>query len=397
MPVHESAAAPAVRGGHRTADAADPEVLRRQVVLDRLADAVTEVPEHQRATIPGYAGHAVDPRQGRLTLYWHGVVPDRVTDLLTRTPPGITTTVRQAPYTLGQLRAARDRLVAAAVRGEAGAVWSSTGPAADGTGLVVGYAPDPVRRDGARAREEVAVRAAELAGVPVEATPAAALTATATRHSDASPWSAGAELTSPTNAFCTSGFGAWRGKVAVLLTAAHCGTSGTYKTGTGAVIGPVATSDAGLDVTVINISGTPSGRFYDGALNNSSGSRRTFGAGRNNVGDLVCTSGAMSGSHCALKITRTDFSASIDGVWHSDLDNAVRTDDSTVTVAQGDSGGPVFASVTGGDDMQARGIMAAGGGNKVVCGETPGPTTCYDTVAFTPIGPIIDKFTLSIA
>ncbi|MEV7189373.1 hypothetical protein [Kitasatospora sp. NPDC093102] len=393
-----AATAPPALGTHRTVGVVAPEVLWRQVVLDRLADAALGVPEHRRAQVPGYAGHVVDPQEGRLTLYWHGDVPERVTDLLAHTPPGVTATVRRAPYTLRQLREARDRLVAAAVRGDAGAVWNSAGPTADGTGLVVGYTPGTARRDGVRAREQVAARAAELAGVPVDAAPAAAPTATATRHSDANPWSAGAELTSPANAFCSSGFGAWRGKTAVLLTAAHCGTSGTYKTGAGAVIGSVSDADTALDVAVINVNGTPSGRFYDGAWNNASGySKRTFGAGHNNVGGLVCDSGAMSGVHCGLKITKTEYAANVEGTWHTDMDIAERTDDSTIAVAQGDSGGPVFASINGGEDMQARGIAVAGGGNKIVCGDTAIRTTCYDTLLYTPISPVVDKFGLSIA
>ncbi|MFJ5122348.1 hypothetical protein [Kitasatospora sp. NPDC088548] len=244
-------------------------------------------------------------------------------------------------------------------------------------------------------------RAVEIGGVPVSAVPAVVPQATATRHSDANPWSAGAELTTPGNRFCTSGFGGWRGNVAVLLTAAHCGTSGTYTTGTGAVIGSASDSDAGLDITVISLGGTPSGQFFDGAWNNGSGYRkRVFGAGRNNVGDLVCNSGAMSGVHCGLKITATDYGTNINGVWHTDLDNAVRTDDSTVTVAQGDCGGPVVASVNGGEDIQARGIISAGGGDPVICGgvsDVVTSTSCFDTVMFVPIGPVITKFGISLA
>ncbi|MFH8385481.1 S1 family peptidase [Kitasatospora sp. NPDC018058] len=397
VPAH-AASTPTARGVHRPDGVVDPEVLRRQATLDRLVEAITGVPEQHRATVPGYAGHTIDPQQGLLTLYWHGDVPERITGLLAHTPPGITATVLQAPYTLRQLREARDRLVEAAVRGDAGAVWNAAGPAADGTGLIVNYTPDSARRHRVLTGEQVAAHAAELAGVPVDAGPAAAPTATATRHSDASPWSAGAELTAPGNAFCTSGFGAWRGKTAVLLTAAHCGTSGTYRTGTGAEIGKAADADTGLDITVINIHGTPSGRFYDGAWDNGSGySKRVFGAGHNSVGGLVCDSGAMSGVHCGLKITKTDFAANVDDVWHTDMDSAVRTDDKTISVAQGDSGGPVFASINGGEDMQARGIMVAGSGNKVVCGPVADRTTCYDTVLFTPIAPVIDKFGLSIA
>ncbi|MFI9163129.1 hypothetical protein [Kitasatospora aureofaciens] len=373
-------------------------MLDRQRALEQLADAVTGVPEHRRATVPGYAGHTIDPERGILTLFWHGDVPERVSGLLEHPPAGVTARVRQAPYTLRHLREARDRLVAAAARGEADAVWNGAGPAADGTGLNVTYTPDTTGRRRAPTGERIAAHAAEVAGVPVTAAPAATPAATATRHSDASPWSAGAELTAPGNAFCTSGFGAWRDKTPVLLTAAHCGTSGTYKTGTGTTIGTAAVSDTGLDITIINTDGTPSGRFYDGTWDNASGySKRVIGAGHNSVGGLVCGSGAMSGVHCDLKVTKTDYAASVEGTWHKDMDVAERTDSGTIAVAQGDSGGPTFASINGGEDMQARGIIVAGGGQKVVCSPTAARTTCYDTVLYTPISPIIDKFGLSIA
>ncbi|MER7848378.1 hypothetical protein ABTZ03_31080 [Kitasatospora sp. NPDC096077] len=393
--VNPAAAEP---GTASSAAAKGRDVLQRQEALERLADAVTGVPEHLRASVAGYAGHTIDPQRGSLTLFWNGDVPQRVTDVLERTPVGIAATVRQAPYALGRLREARDRLIAAAQRGEDGAVWNAAGPAPDGTGLTVTYTLDTAGPRRTPDSGQVAARAAELAGVPVHASPAAAPAAAATRHSDANPWSAGAELITPGSAFCSSGFGAWRDKTAVLLTAAHCGTSGVFKTGTGTEIGSAADADTGLDVTVINVHGTPSGRFYDGAWDNGAGySKRVFGAGHNSVGGLVCDSGAMSGVHCGLKITQTEYAANIEGTWHKDMDVAERTDGSTIAVAQGDSGGPVFASINGGEDMQARGIIVAGGGQKAVCTPVAARTTCYDTLLYTPISPIVDRFGLSIA
>ncbi|MER8103264.1 hypothetical protein [Kitasatospora sp. NPDC094016] len=171
------------------------EVVQRQEALDRLADQITAaVPENRRADIPGYAGLTVDPEQGLLTVYWHGDVPERVTRLIAHPPAGITAQVRPAPYTLGRLRAARDRLVAAATAGEPGADWNSAAPVPDGTGLAVTYAPAvgaaAVRTPGGAAeRERVAARAADLAGLPVAAMPAVTPQATGTRHNDASPWS----------------------------------------------------------------------------------------------------------------------------------------------------------------------------------------------------------------
>ncbi|MFF2078371.1 hypothetical protein ACFVXG_26895 [Kitasatospora sp. NPDC058162] len=106
----------------------------------------------------------------------------------------------------------------------------------------------------------------------------------------------------------------------------------------------------------------------------------------------------MSGVHCGLKATQTEFATSVEGTWHTDLDVAERTDGNTIAVAQGDSGGPVFASVTGGEDMQARGVIVAGGGQKVICSPVAnGRPYCYDTLLYTPISPVIDKFGLSLA
>ncbi|MFB8174271.1 S1 family peptidase [Kitasatospora purpeofusca] len=397
LPTVPADAGDSVRAVHG-ADGPAAGVLARQEVLDRLADEITRVPEHERSLVPGYAGHTVDPQRGHLDLYWHGTLPDHVTDVLAAAPTGITTSVHQAPYTLRELRAGRDRLVDAAVRGEEGAVWTSAGPLADGSALTVGYTPDAARRHGDATAAEVSARAAAIAGVPITAVATAASTATATRHSDASPWSAGAELTTPGNGWCTSGFGGWRGTTAVLLTASHCGTSGTYRTGAGAVVGTATDSDTGLDTTVISVNGTPSGKYFDGGWDNGSGyAKRVVGAGRNNVGDLVCASGAMSGIHCSLRITATDVAAEVNGQWRTDLDTATRTDDSTVAVAKGDSGGPVVASVNGGADMQARGIISAGTGNPVVCGSVAAPTTCWDSLRFVPIAPIVSKFGLSLA
>ncbi|MFB8243022.1 hypothetical protein ACFC58_41445 [Kitasatospora purpeofusca] len=99
----------------------------------------------------------------------------------------------------------------------------------------------------------------------------------------------------------------------------------------------------------------------------------------------------------ALRITATDVAAEVNGQWRTDLDTATRTDDSTVAVAKGDSDGPVVASVNGGADMQARGIISAGTGNPVVCGSVAAQTTCWDSLRFVPIAPIVSKFGLSLA
>ncbi|MEE1823251.1 hypothetical protein PUR61_13780 [Streptomyces sp. BE20] len=96
----------------------------------------------------------------------------------------------------------------------------------------------------------------------------------------------------------------------MLLTASHCGTSA----GAGAVVGTAADSDTGLDTTVINVNGSPSGKYFDSGWDNETGyAKRVVGAGRSNVGDMVCASGAMSSIHCSLKITTADAAAEVNG------------------------------------------------------------------------------------
>ncbi|MFJ4188220.1 hypothetical protein [Kitasatospora sp. NPDC089509] len=62
-----------------------------------------------------------------------------------------------------------------------------------------------------------------------------------------------------------------------------------------------------------------------------------------------------------------------------------------------ESGGPVFASVNGGEDMKTRGIVLTGDSQMAVCSPVAARTTCYDTLLHTPISPIVDRFGLSIA
>ncbi|MEV7028536.1 hypothetical protein [Kitasatospora sp. NPDC093558] len=108
------------------------------------------------------------------------------------------------------------------------------------------------------------------------------------------------------NDVCSSGVPGWVNRKRVLLTAAHCG-GGRYYNGTGAYIGDLYAIGDGLDVGMIAINGNGGGRFYDGAWSDGSGSsRRTYGAGRNNVGDLICLSGAQSGWKCDVEVRKVD-------------------------------------------------------------------------------------------
>ncbi|GAA1244662.1 hypothetical protein GCM10009665_39410 [Kitasatospora nipponensis] len=113
----------------------------------------------------------------------------------------------------------------------------------------------PAQRITAVSPADFVTRAQALAGVPVQASPAPESADTYGRDDDSSPFWAGAELLTPNNSFCSSGFaGSYAGN-AVVLTASHCGTSGTFTTGTNSVEGWAGDSNLGYDTTFVNLNG----------------------------------------------------------------------------------------------------------------------------------------------
>ncbi|MFF2619724.1 hypothetical protein [Kitasatospora sp. NPDC058046] len=95
------------------------------------------------------------------------------------------------------------------------------------------------------------------AGIPVHARTGSPETPTqGSRTTDAPPWYAGADLTLADNSRCSTGIPGWVSHKRVLLTAAHCQTSGHVYNGQ-RVVGEVTAHDTGLDVAVITTDQTP--------------------------------------------------------------------------------------------------------------------------------------------
>ncbi|MFD9123420.1 hypothetical protein [Kitasatospora sp. NPDC059571] len=158
------------------------------------------------------------------------------------------------------------------------------------------------------------------------------------------------------------------------------------------------------DTTFVNLNGSAGTQFYDGAWNDPNGYHKHVASwGLNHDGDYVCTSGAMSGIHCNLKVKYAGVDISIGGIVRHNVVEAFRTDSSTIAVAQGDSGGPVVTSTDGtwGSEMQARGLISGGDGEWVVCPTwgvgTAGQTACYSGVACIGMSAIVNTlgFTLN--
>ncbi|MGK4580273.1 hypothetical protein [Kitasatospora sp. HPMI-4] len=393
----------------------DRATLHRQYQLDALADRITGKSSTEAEHTGGYAGAVVEARDGVLALYWKGAVSQNVKDVQkAAAAQGLKVTVRQSRYSAQELEGARRRLESA-VKGkdtaaEPVAAWNSIAVLSDGSGLYISYntptsrtlsngrSTVPPQRVTTVSAKDFATRAQALAGVPVQAAEGPEGADTFGRHDDSSPFWAGAELSTPGNAFCTTGFAGSHGGSDVVLTASHCGTSGTFTTGTGNVEGWAQSSNTGLDTTFIQVNGSSGNQYYDGAWNNPNGYHKHVASwDLNHDGDYVCTSGAMSGVKCNILVKYAGVDSNIGGITRHNVVQAMRTDTSTHASANGDSGGPVVTSSDGtyGNDMQARGLISGSWGQVVVC-PTWGvgiamETTCYEGVQFIGMSAIVNQ------
>ncbi|MFG2822081.1 hypothetical protein ACGFX4_21965 [Kitasatospora sp. NPDC048365] len=393
----------------RTADTAPhngpgPEVLRRQAGLDRLADLIEAgithgESHHDRGS--GFAGSLVDADAGRLTVYWKGDVPGRVRAAAKTAPKGLKVEFKSAPYSAAELEAARDRLSAA---GATSAPLTSVATLPTGAGLDVTYAPAAGSSLSAAAENSsgIVAEVERVAQVPITASVARDADALS-RHDDWSPWFAGAELNTPSHSFCSSGFAGWKGGRQVLLTASHCGTSGTFADGTGEVVGWATDYSLNYDTTFIELNGDGGNGYYDGRWDDTNGYYKHVSSwGLSRAGDYVCTSGAMSGVKCNIKVKYAGVESVIGGIKRYNVVQAMRTDTSTHAAAQGDSGGPVVTSADGtyGFDMQARGVISGSWGGVVVCPlfgvDIAGETTCYEGVQYIGLYYLVNNLGFSV-
>ncbi|MFB7128406.1 hypothetical protein [Kitasatospora sp. NPDC056273] len=377
---------------------------KAQQLLHHMTDPVQEWVESRDPAAAGYAGTVIDAANQHADIYWKGETPAQVRSLLDANAadvgPGYTVDVHPSPYSRAEMRAAIDRFTAAVARD----AWTSIGPQEDGTAIAITYAPAPAKQltGGDATVQAYSSRAAEIAGMPVtagvEETPVAL---SGNRHSDSAPYYAGAEVNTGKASFCSTAFSGWKGGTKVVLTAAHCG-GGRYYNGTGSYIGDLAAVGNGLDVGMIAVNGNGGGRFYDGSWSDNGGSsRHTYGAGRNNVGDLICLSGAQSGWRCDVQVKRVDVETTNDeGTKIKPVDIAEsKGGDRRAVAAKGDSGGPALANPSGPNgDMEARGVIVAAR-SEVACppGSTAHQTTCYAQVLYVPMTPVVNQMGFSIS
>jgi hypothetical protein len=217
-------------------------------------------------------------------------------------------------------------------------------PSPTGDGLVVSVAGD----------EEFgrALPAVRSASVPVVIEPFEYPVLVADRQHDASPYQGGAfyHWPLPDNyiGLCSTGFAVAVGNEKKMLSAGHCGEDGTtVYAGNGSGAAPVMGTLSGTDKThdTLLIDTPSNGAVYYGPYTSAT-TKPILGVIGIYKDTLVCTSGAMTGQHCQLRIVLTNkmINVTVDGVSYT-ITELVQADHDLkqAAVGEGDSGGPVVA------------------------------------------------------
>ncbi|MCW7944071.1 hypothetical protein AAW14_19025 [Streptomyces hygroscopicus] len=387
----DSEAVKAAPAGAQARQVTDPRLAateKKQETLDKIAGQITEgLSEADRARIPGFTDIEVDPVRNSLRLHWKGTPPQRVQRILARLPKGVTASVLPARYSKSELHAARNKLLHGGKPADLRIASTATpiritsiGPAVDGSGLEIGYDEDrgadkrdhadPLARITRQGRSnEVKAVIERAAGVSTAVVYKPLSVDLASRQQDSSPWAGGSALRNPGNGICSGSFSVKNARGQYMLsTAYHCnGRSGLWRTYRGgATVGSTDASQTSGPDDALGISvpsGQARGALYDGPASETDGySKPVTGWGHNNVGDYVCTDGANSGVHCAVQIAKTDIGVTgANGIYRPATDLAYATSRTSdgIAAANGDSGGPVFASVANYTADEARGMITA--------------------------------------
>lgn len=408
---------PASAADSRDPDTSHQVILRNQDHLIRVTDEIDRVTDRYgtgtAAPIDGaesrFTAVVIDPVENLIDLYWSGDIPPTVQEILSRYPE-VHVRTHRTRYSLNELTAAQLRVVAAA---EAGALATSgidvrvVAAASTWDGLEVVVASRADARAVGTGDQESARTLSEVSGVQVaiNASQSAVPVSAASRQADVSPWYGGAAI-HLSGTVCTSGFGVTKDstKEKYIITAQHClpaGSSGTVKTPTGATLGSWSSSPArnapSLDATLVRpASQSVSNRIYTGAYNSST-SGALAGAATTVLGSYVCTSGAKSGEHCLLKVTgKNVYALSPMGVTFGTHAVASTQVAGVAAAAQGDSGGPVYRSMSG--EKYGVGIINSISGLYSCSGSwlKGGTGNCGSSVIFASLPTILKHFSVRL-
>ena len=383
-------AGPAAAGSTAAGGSAVGEdVMDVQMRLIAAADRIRP----SMAGTTGLAGITVEAEAGELRIYWKGDLPEPVRDTIDRERRTVAVSVLPARFSQGELEAAAPAILAEnAVTGVA--------PLPDGSALLVS-----VHDDEPSAR---ALPAIQNATVPIVIDPFMRPMVAAGRQQDTSPYSGGStfHFPRPNNEIgvCTTGFAVQVAAVRKMLSAGHCRDDGdtVYEgngTGPANAMGTISGKDATYDTLLIEADST--GAVYFGPYSSMS-SKPIQTVINNYPHTLVCTSGAVTGQHCDIRIVAVNQTIKLDNV--TIMKGLVRGEHRTHDVAAGlgDSGGPVVAQETIPADfllvypLGTISVIAGGGAKVDNCGPTLMDTECSWMVFYADINLALARYSATI-
>jgi hypothetical protein len=379
-----------------------------QAQLDGIVSDVSAQASFESA--PGFASLVVHQQANDITLYWHGSMPAAVRAAVSRQPRIV---VKSAPFTKHALDNERGLIFSQqahrSTKLSRRVQVTESGPAADARYLLVGVSGSLklARTLPAIANSKVTVHLYHAAdAVPLS------------RWNEGIPFKGGGWIANKTTGTaCTSAFPAHfanDSSVNFMLTASHCVKTpvseqawyaGAGNGSLGLQMGvdwSVTPTNDGASIHLGAAFGTANGGgahaiFTGGANKTVAGSStettsQVTGSGGNSNGDILCVSGSYSGAVCNNKVISNDWGWTLPaGLTHG---SKVTQQSGKGAVGEGDSGGPVYMTVSGG--VQARGIVSAGdpGQNGTCQGAQTG--TCYSTWYFGNINPILAALNMAV-
>lgn len=342
----------------------------------------------------GFGKVVLDFDNQQVRLYWKGAPPPDVFSRLGTQPNGVELVLEPAVYSDVDLLVAGGRILDAGrlpgglrIQGVA-RTPSMSGLIAEVT--LADLAARSAGSDQSPRRALLEVDLSSIAGVPVDVVEGAPAVPT-TRQNDSPPWQGGGAMRIVGGGYCTTGFAVLNSSgQGRLLSAAHCDTTGNREIRDGTGTQQIAPGDAsvdirigGIDSMIIDPSASPGtiGKVFGGAFNQAPGTPRyeynlggSGGVGAAQEGDEVCLSGANSGEHCNKTITDGTYLLDCPGNPSLNCNAFVYGASTGITVAQGDSGGPIYVERSDGR-VGARGIQSAGRGTTEVIPTSNCPNT----------------------
>ena len=350
-------------------------IMRRQEALRPAVAAL----EQAQSKFPDSGFASIAFEDDGVTLYWKGPLPHEMNEAIQVARQAGPVQIKNAAFSLAELEAAAEKIHQAA-RALGGSEIQAVSKRDDGSGLDIERMPPGTLAEmrtarAAAGRRTVASAEQVLAGLdlgmPVRVTTASEPIRLMSRQDDPPAYWGGAVFETwrgqERRAFCSTGFGVRRGDQTFVVTAAHCGTPPdvAYQ-GSPRIrrMGPINSNEQWqYDLMLIN---APAGfRIYVGPKDTGS-TRAVIGWETTRAGQLVCHSGASSGTVCGLKVDSTNVDVTLpsdrrdsDGDYNYKLLNLVRTVqvDLQTAIIRGDSGGPVF-TFAGVDEALAKGIVS---------------------------------------